>query len=81
MKKNLVKKCFLMLVVVLLLAPVLAGCTKEKAPQATGEITLVDLMDREAVSYTHLDVYKRQSRYVSTGMRSGECCPKKESLD
>jgi iron complex transport system substrate-binding protein len=49
MKKNLVKKCFLMLVVVLLLAPVLAGCTKEKAPQATGEITLVDLMDREVL--------------------------------
>ena len=49
MKKSLVKKCFLMLVVVLLLAPVLAGCTKEKAPQATGEITLVDLMDREVL--------------------------------
>ena len=49
MKKSLVKKCFLMLVVVLLLAPVLAGCTKEEAPQATGEITLVDLMDREVL--------------------------------
>ena len=58
MNRCLMKRCFLLVSVALLMAAVLTGCTPEgDAPQTIGKITLVDHM---AVSYTHLDVYKRQ---------------------
>ncbi len=41
------KNCFPVLIVLLLLTAVPAGCTREGAPPTTGEVTLVDLANRE----------------------------------
>ncbi|MFY9113988.1 MAG: cobalamin-binding protein [Dethiobacteria bacterium] len=50
MNRCLMKRCFLLVSVALLMAAVLTGCTPEgDAPQTIGKITLVDHMDREVL--------------------------------
>ena len=58
----------------------IAGATARRLLSEGGKVALTDF-SREAVSYTHLDVYKRQDRDSSgcSWTASGRCSPRSSS--